>query len=204
MVDHRNMVSSEVHEPKHIADSSTADAGKVITPLSGGTSELRYLTPTEVGVNNYFLEWGVLENATATAVTAATDLTLYTSTDYIDINSVTLPGAVEGSSNGITFDSTSYNIEIPATGTYRVSYWLNVESDTNNTEIGVRPRVNGSASGPVAKHDLSALGRTTNISASVLMDLTGGDTVGISLASDKTASIIVDDIMFSVSLVLEA
>lgn len=44
-IQHSALPNSELHEPKHILTSTTADAGKVITPSSvtGGTSQLRLL-----------------------------------------------------------------------------------------------------------------------------------------------------------------
>lgn len=45
-IQHSALPNSELHEPKHILTSTTADAGKVITPSSvtNGTSQLRSLT----------------------------------------------------------------------------------------------------------------------------------------------------------------
>lgn len=50
MPDHRFAQSSEVHEPKHITGSTTADSGFVITPSSStnGTSELRQLSLSDL------------------------------------------------------------------------------------------------------------------------------------------------------------
>ncbi|MDY0087122.1 MAG: hypothetical protein RBS78_00990 [Coriobacteriia bacterium] len=51
---HSGMTHAEVHEPKHITLTLTSDAGKVITPSStvAGTSELRNLVKSEVGLGN--------------------------------------------------------------------------------------------------------------------------------------------------------
>jgi hypothetical protein len=50
MPDHKTILNAEAHEPKHITDTTTADAGKVITPssITGGESELRNLNSSEV------------------------------------------------------------------------------------------------------------------------------------------------------------
>lgn len=50
-VEHKDITHDQCHEPKHITNASTSDAGKVITPSSttSGTSVLRNLTPAEVG-----------------------------------------------------------------------------------------------------------------------------------------------------------
>lgn len=50
MVNHVDLPDSELHEPKHIQDALTSDAGKVITPSAStpGTSTLRYLLIQEL------------------------------------------------------------------------------------------------------------------------------------------------------------
>lgn len=47
---HKNLPSSDLHEPKGIVGASTSDAGKVITPSAStaGTGELRKLTESEI------------------------------------------------------------------------------------------------------------------------------------------------------------
>ena len=49
-IEHASLGSSDCHEPKHISNSNTSDAGKVITPsrTSNGVSELRYLRAEDV------------------------------------------------------------------------------------------------------------------------------------------------------------
>ena len=50
MAEHVTITSANCHEPKHITSSTTADAGKVITPSSSvnGTSTLRLLTVEDI------------------------------------------------------------------------------------------------------------------------------------------------------------
>lgn len=47
---HKDLQSSEVHEPKHISSATTSDSGKVITPSSStsGISVLRKLSPQDL------------------------------------------------------------------------------------------------------------------------------------------------------------
>lgn len=49
-IEHSTITSANCHEPKYISSSTTADAGKVITPSSvtGGTSELRKVKVSEL------------------------------------------------------------------------------------------------------------------------------------------------------------
>jgi hypothetical protein len=50
MPDHKTILNAETHEPKHITDGTTADAGKVITlsSVDDGESVLRNLNSSEV------------------------------------------------------------------------------------------------------------------------------------------------------------
>lgn len=50
-VQHKDIQHAECHEPRHITTAGTSDSGKVITPsaIDAGRSELRNLTPVEVG-----------------------------------------------------------------------------------------------------------------------------------------------------------
>jgi hypothetical protein len=50
MAIHKDLTNSELHEAKNIANASTSDAGKILTPSAStaGTSELRYLNEPEV------------------------------------------------------------------------------------------------------------------------------------------------------------
>lgn len=47
-IQHVILQNADVHEPKHITDSLIGDAGKVITPAGGGTSQLRFLAQSEI------------------------------------------------------------------------------------------------------------------------------------------------------------
>lgn len=117
-VDHRNLVSSEVHEPKHISDSTSSDAGKVITPLSGGDSELRYLSSADLSdgadlltetitKNNDALNyqgWQSVRDArvttsTITVDTSETKITIDNEGDATLINSDYLPLSIRGTGN---------------------------------------------------------------------------------------------------------
>ena len=48
MGNHRDLAKAELHECKQIVDSTTADAGKVVTPdgVTDGDAELRKIKPT--------------------------------------------------------------------------------------------------------------------------------------------------------------
>ena len=201
-VEHRTMVSADVHEPKYISDSTAADAGKVITPLSGGSSELRYLTPDEVGVNFSYGEVNTDNNAVNFSITAATDTTLSTGSDYILLNSTRLP-TTAGESFGITYDNVNNTLTTSIAGVYRIGGWFNVSSDTVNTKIGVRYTSSGAPSGGKLVTDIKDVGRTQNLSGFGLITLPVGAVIGVSIASDKTANLTISDMRLNLELIRE-
>jgi len=200
MPDIRTLVSSEIHEPKHISNTTSADAGKVITPLSGGESVLRNLTPEEVGVKFVYGEAALDANTTSFAIPAATDATLYTTSDYVQLNAVREPGVYLDHANGVTFNSTTNGLTVPIDGDYRIAFWMNVVSDTNNTKLGVKAKENGDWCNFTVKQDIVATGRVQNISGEIITDMVNGNEVTLWMASDKTADITIQDMRFYVEL----
>lgn len=202
MADHRTLASVNVHEPKHISDATSADAGKVITPsVTSGVSELRLLTPDEVGINFTYGEMQLSQNTTSFSITAATDPTLYTDSDYVLINSVRAPGVTLDQNNGVTLDNVNNTLNAPTTGIYRISGWFNIESDTINSKMAISYTNNGVVSGLKPKHDIKEVSRVQNISAFGLISATAGDDIGIAVACDKTANITLQDFNIMLELV---
>lgn len=203
MADHRTLSSGNVHEPKHISDSTSADAGKVITPLSGGDSELRNLTPSEVGIQFIYGEAAVDANTTAFSVTAASDTDLYTTGDYVQLNETRIPSMYLDHANGVSFDETTNALEVPLDGDYRISFWCNVISDTSNTKIGFKSKLNGDWANYTVKHDISNTDRVQLVAGSLITDLNANDTISMYIASDKSADITISDMRFYVELLRE-
>lgn len=201
----RTLVSSEVHEPKHISNSTAADAGKVITPLSGGTSELRSLTPAEVGINFIYGEAALDANTTSFSVAAASDTTLYDTTDYIQMNSVRLPGMYfDQNFGGVTFNSTTNGLTPPVSGVYRLNFWMNIVSDTTSTMLGIKAKTNGTWATFTIKNEVPSVDRVQNIKGCTMLPLTADDEVTLWCASDKSANVTVEDMRFDLSLVKES
>jgi len=143
MPDHRILVSSETHEPKHITNSTSADAGKVITPLGGGASELRSLTPAEVGIRIAYGEAGADANTTSFSSAAAVDPTLYSTADYLALNSIRVPGAAADEVFNVTYDSINNTLTPAISGVYSLSFWMNVTTNQAGNLAGVKAKVNG-------------------------------------------------------------
>lgn len=113
-VDHRFALSAEVHEPKHITNTNTADSGKVITPSSStaGTSELRYLSLSDLSDGSSAVSLGeLLDNDTLN----------YQGWEMVEDGLVTTPSIVVDTSNTkLTIDD---------------------EDETNNTNSDYLPRI---------------------------------------------------------------
>jgi len=203
MPEHRTLVSGDVHEPKHISNSTAADAGKVITPLSGGTSELRNLTPEEVGIKIVYGEAALDANTTSFSVAAASIADLYTEADYIQLNSVREPAVYLDHANGVTFNSVTNGLIPPTSGDYRVSFWMNVLTDTNNTKVGIKAKENGTWCNFTVKQDIAALGRVQNISGEIITDLVANNEVTLWIACDKSVNMTIQDMRFYIELLKE-
>lgn len=74
-IQHNALPNSELHEPKHILTSTTADAGKVITPssITNGTSQLRSLTLDDLS-DSGVTSWTGWAQYSDTAYTSAVPL----------------------------------------------------------------------------------------------------------------------------------
>lgn len=193
MTEHNILLNAQTHEPKHITDAVTGDAGKVITPSStvSGTSDIRVLTPAEVGVLSHYGEMEVIQNSTVKALTAATDTTLYTASDYSQITGLFTAGVVDG----ITFATDE--LTVPITGIYSLYGWANVTFSVNNPLIGLKFTLNGVTVPPVAtptlRRKLGTGADVASMAGTGLVSLTAGDSIGISTASSLTGNLTITD-----------
>lgn len=91
MVQHVNIPSEQCHEPKHITNAITADAGKVITPSSeaAGKSVLRNLAISEItGLSTALSAIGMDIVSLEEDVIALQDLTVELDNEKLDKDSV--------------------------------------------------------------------------------------------------------------------
>jgi len=145
MPDHRTLVSADVHEPKHITNTTGADAGKVITPLGGGTSELRKLALADLSdggsvsniLNNDVLNYQGWENVVDGEVTTPTlsvdatprKITVEDEGVVNGTNSDYLPRAIRGTGN--LWDTATSKVTPIAIGdTYTVRFTFKIDSKT--------------------------------------------------------------------------
>lgn len=211
MPEHRTLVSADVHEPKHITNTTGADAGKVITPLGGGASELRRLSSLELSDtatlvrttdnNKAYGEAGIDANlGSPIAVTAASSSSLYNITDYIPLNSTNLAGVTEDEVFNVTFDSVDNSLTPTISGVYVISFWMNVKSDEASNIVGTKLKANGSWADFTIKNEVKDAGRIQNISGFITKHLNAGDPVSVYIASEKATNIHVEDFRFELIL----
>jgi len=194
-VDHTNLNTSQVHEPKHISASTSADAGKVITPTSSGASELRNLTADEVGIITEHGQMGAQESTEVISLTAASDSNMYTTSDYVELNSTRITMAANNL-EGITFDNVNNRLTVAEGGTYKINIAANLSTDTNNNIVALRNTINGTANGFVIKRDFVTLDRVENMSSPDIVTLNAGDTVSVSIAAEQTSDVTITDIYY--------
>lgn len=200
---HSSIVSADTHEPKHISDSTISDAGKVITPSGSGASELRNLTPVEVGITFSYGEISVEENTTPFAITAAVDSDLHTDSDYALLNSSRLTTSVEPELYGMTYDSVTNTLTTTVDGVYYLGGWFNVLSSANSSVVAIKYTIDGAIVGPHIVSDIKELGRIQNMSGFGLVTLSAGQAIGAAIACDKSASITIEEMRFNLNLIRE-
>jgi len=181
MADHRYLVSSEVHEPKHISTSTSSDAGKVITPVSsGGSSELRQLSLSDLSDGsavitedslllsdtfNYqgweMIEDGLITTPTILVGTTPTKVTIDDEGEDNNTNADYLPRSIRGVSN--LWNRTTNRLEPVASGdTYNIRLNVTVTAVTSNPQFLTCQLDIGSTSSPsiVVAESSVAVGRT--------------------------------------------
>ena len=142
-------------------------------------------------------ELNISNSTTGIAVTAAGDATLKTNGDYTQITSV-WDAIPHGNNNGVTQQTNS--ITVVNSGVYRIEVWANVSSDTNNTKIAIKFAIDG-VIGLVRRPALRATtaGIFYNMAAHGFVSLNAGQVITLFHAADKTASILWEDLVFSVN-----
>lgn len=188
IIQHKDIPDAQLHEPKGIA-SATVGQTYVADGAGGGVWKLEQA----------YGEMQVLQNSTALAVTAATDSTLYTTSDYIKITGIWSAGVVDG----ITYANDQ--LTVPVTGVYHLAGWANTTSSASNVLVGVKYAINGtvipSNLAPTIRRKIGTGTDIGSISGIGLVSLTAGDVISLYLACDTTCNITVPDAGLSLHLV---
>lgn len=185
-IEHVDISAGEIHEPKGI-NGASADQAYISDGLGSGSWQ-------DVAVHNHYGEMEIIQNTTATAVTAATDATLYTGTDYVQLAGIFQAGTVDG----VTYASDE--LTVPRTGVYLFNRWAIMESSVGNVNVGLKFTLNGTPGPTTIRQKISSGGDRIEASSASLISLTVGDRLGIAIACDVTANITLSD--GGVSLVL--
>lgn len=217
---HKNLPDNQLHEPKgaSTAANNTAyfsnGAGSGVwkkAPVAGlsglsgdggiadkfvatdGTGGFKLLNPYSVGV------MGITNNSANFAITAAADVTLQTSSDYVLFTGAGAPWAGE-IEDDVAFSTNKLTVTYP--GLYEVRFWGNISGYPSNTAfVGAKFKVNGTTWSPrtvVVKSN--SAGDSGQLSAFGLVQLAANDYVQLFVASSVTGNLVVKNANLTVEL----
>lgn len=220
-IEHANIPESGLHEPKgastasvdttYVSDGSGSGSWKKVdanalqgTVQNSDEAGLSLVTDGAGGVKTSILpgtaraSMNLTQNTIATPVTAASDSTLATNSDYTEVALSFGFTQVQDVGTG----SNSLTIQVP--GTYRIDFWANAKSSVNSTTVAVKFAVNGTNFvNRRPKLRLPNANDMDNFSGSGLHTFVEGDVIKLYIASSTTGNITIEDAAFSISL-LEA
>lgn len=202
MAGHKDLTGTDLHQPKGMstATGGASDVGKVVTSDGAGASSIRKLIPAEVGLPEHYGQLTISNNATVIAMTAATDSTLATNSDYIQVTGV-FDAIPHGVNRGVTQQTNS--LTATQDGTYHVEVWLDAASSVVSTTMALKFAVDGVISlVRRPKNFLRNSGEFHNMAAFGLVPLTANQVITLHMASDKTADITLEDAVFQLTLVM--
>jgi hypothetical protein len=198
---HKDVVETNMHEPKNMTTltGGASDVGKVVVSKGDGTTEVRNLVESEVGVPHEFGQLTITNNAASIAMTAAADATLATNTDYIQVVGV-FDAIPHGVNNGITQQTNSLTTALK--GDYRVELWADTSATVNSTTIAFKFAVDGViALVRRPKNFLRNAGEFHNMAAFGIVSLEAGNVITLHMASDKTAGIVLEDAVLDLIMI---
>ena len=178
-IEHSDIGTGEIHEPKGVSGASV-DQAYISDGLGSGSWQ-------DVAVHNHYGEMEIIQNTTPLAVTAASDATLYTGTDYTQLTGVFQAGTVDG----VTYASDE--LTVPRTGVYQFNGWAVVESSVGNVDVGMKFMLNGTPGPTTIRRKIATGGDKGEVYGAGLVSLTAGDRLGIAIASDTTTNITLSD-----------
>ena len=177
---------------KGTATNSTPSGRYLVSDGSGGLDEVPAISYGSMVVTN---------NSTNFSVTAASDSTLATTSDYA---LYTGPGAPLASEvlSGVTFDTD--RLTVPDTGVYKIDFWCQVGTfPTNTSTIAVRYRINGGTfSDRFPKVKSNSNNDTKQLFGFGLISLNAGDYIQIYFASTNTGNLLISQLNTTLTLVI--
>jgi hypothetical protein len=188
-IEHSVIDDPDIHEPKGV---STAGDGDVYVADGLGTGVWRALSEFSGAMV-------ITDNSSAQAITAAVDTSLGDFSDYVQVVNWTT-----GELGKLTFSTNQLTLPANGGGLYFATFYCNVQSDSNNTDVAVKFAING-ASGVARRPRMRLASSSTyyNLAAHGLVRLDDSDVVDLYAASSLTANITFQDAVFSLNRVGE-
>lgn len=180
-VEHKTLPDAEIHEPKGIA---SATSGQVLVANGAGSGSWQ---TSNSGAAQY-AGVNIQGNSTVIAVSAASDSTLHTASDYVMIPSSLLTQDI---SSGITFDAND-GFVIAEAGVYIIQGWTSLSSSGTNNTVAFSYAINGtfvSPIRPVVKVKLKVAGDILPVTGFGLITLAAGDVIRGGLADDTGSNV---------------
>lgn len=220
-VQHKNLPDNQLHEPKGAVTASNGTMYIANGTGSGVWSKLALSNFTGIagdgGSNNYRLmtngsggirfqldsaygAMSVSANNAAIALSAATDSTLNTNTDYVLLDGAGVPWVGENLSS-IVFSTGG--LTVPVAGVYSLQAWLNItQFPTDTSTVAFKLRINGN---PYTARKVSAkslvAGSMGNVGVTELLTLSTGDIVQVYVASSASGNLIIGSGSVSLNLI---
>jgi len=190
-IEHKNIPDADLHEPKGVA---TALERTIYTADGLGSGVWGHTSTSCHGAME------IVNNSTATSVTAAVDATLNTDSDYVKITA---------GWTGPHLHNMSFNIDemiADIAGHYELFFWASIKIPSINNFIGLKFAINDTTPFSAQKivSQSATAGDYRNISGSAAVDLSATDTISIYIAASKTDNIIIEEAGLNMVLLHEA
>lgn len=176
-----NFTSESIGEPKGVG---AAEAGQVHIADGAGSGSWEY------NLGNVHADAIIASNTTVSAVTAASDVTLATDSDYIKV----VAGWSLAHARNMTLNVDE--LVIGVAGEYFITFWADIKVPLNNNFVGVKYAINDTT--PYSNRKVIAQSSTTNdflnLSASgIVASLSVNDTLSIYIAGTKSDNLVVQE-----------
>jgi len=189
-IEHKDITGADLHEPK---GASSASAGEIFVADGAGSGSWENTSISQHG------EMDITNNTTATAVTAAVDVTLNTDSDYVKVTA----SWASAHEHNVTFNVDELVVAID--GFYEIAFWSSIKIPQNNNFIAIKYAINDGT--PYSLQKMVSQSATTNDYRTMAghggAPLSAGDTVSIYMAATKTDSIVVEEAGMHLHLVHE-
>jgi hypothetical protein len=221
-IEHNAITDPNRHEPKGI---STASANQVYAATGGAVDGGTWKDMQPVGADtategevyvsdgagggswqnrgNIHGEMVIKGFTSALTLTASSDSTLDTDSDYIK---VTAPSMWEaGVLGGVTFNADE--LVVPVDGIYEVNFWAAIETSVTNTLVGIKYSINDST--PYSDRKILSKSKVagdveTVTALGYVSGLTASDTLSFYIAADTNTNVTIKEAGVTLKLLKES